>query len=639
MEAKCFYSSIGLKCGLEIHQRLKGGKLFCDCSSTLSEQPSLEIVRRLRAVYGELGAVDRAAVFEHMRGRRFIYKYYPNDSCLVECDEEPPHQVNRDALEAAIIASLMLNAQIVDEVHVMRKTVIDGSNTSGFQRTMIIALNGYLEYRGEKIPIAQVCLEEEACGIVEDQGDTVVYRLDRLGIPLIEVSTGLLEGYSPEEIQEIALLIGVTLRSTGRVRRGLGSTRQDLNVSIDGGSRVEIKGVQELELISKVIKNEVKRQLSLIAIAKELKEAGVRKEDFKQPIEATKLFLETQNRVIRKAIKSGGAVFAAVLPRLSGLASRELCPGLTLGRELAYHAQAYGVGGIIHSDEDLAKLRLEEEFRSLRELLKADSRDLVFVVAGPPKRAYEAGMAVVERARQLLDGPPEETRAANPDGTTRFTRPLPGAARMYPETDIPPIPIPQSYVESLKAKLPEHWQQKVKRFREQLGLSEDLAKQVVWSEYLTLFEEAAKKTRLPPTLIASTLLSTLKDIKRRDKLPVDQLPDEKIMEALIAVDRGELSKEALPDVLRELAKNPGKTVQEIADRLGIKPITREELREIVASIIQDNMEAVLKRRERALGLIMGRVMAKVRGRVDGKLVSEEVRRKLREVLSSTEVKT
>ncbi|RLG52925.1 MAG: Glu-tRNA(Gln) amidotransferase GatDE subunit E [Thermoproteota archaeon] len=637
MRDKSFYRSIGLKCGLEIHQRLKGGKLFCSCRSTLSEEPSLEIIRKLRAVYGELGVVDRAAAFEHMRNRKFVYKYYPSESCLVECDEEPPHQVNKEALEAAITAALMLNAKVVDEIHVMRKTVIDGSNTSGFQRTMVIALDGYLEYKGEKIPIAQVCLEEEACGILEDWGDTVVYRLDRLGIPLVEVSTGLLEGYSPEEIQEIALLIGVTLRSTGKVRRGLGSTRQDLNVSISGGSRVEIKGVQELELISKVVENEVERQLSLIKLAKELKEAGVREEDFKPPMEVTELFSETKNRVIKRALKSGGVVFAAALPGLSGFASRELCPGLTLGKELAYHARAYGVGGIIHSDEDLAKLKLEDEFKKLRELLKAGSRDLIFIVAGPPDRAAEASRAVVERAKQLLNGPPEETRAANPDGTTRFTRPLPGAARMYPETDIPPMPIPREYVESIRASLPEHWEQKVKRFTEQLGLPRDLARQVVWSEYLSLFEEAVEKTRLPPTLIASTLVSTLKDIKRRDKIPVEQLPDEKIMEALLAVDGGKISKEALPDVLRELAKSPGETVQAIAARLGIKPITLEELREIISSTIQDNMEVVLEKRERALGLIMGRVMAKVKGRIDGKVVSEEVKRKLKEVLSTSRV--
>ncbi len=262
-----------MKAGLEFHQRLATEhKLFCNCSAELSdERPITSYVRKLRPVVGELGEIDPAALEEFLKKKSFVYQAFKDHSCLVELDEAPPGPVNSQALDIALEIALLLNCTIVDEVHVMRKTVIDGSNTSGFQRTILIGRDGYTDTKHGRIEITGVYLEEEAAGIVSDKPEEKIYRLDRLSIPLVEISTGILT-LEPQQVKEVALEIGRLLRMTGKVQRGIGSIRQDINVSIPGGARVEIKGVQEVRLLDKIIEHEVKRQERLIAEGKKIQE-------------------------------------------------------------------------------------------------------------------------------------------------------------------------------------------------------------------------------------------------------------------------------------------------------------------------------------------------------------------------------
>jgi len=268
--SKVDYQGIGLKVGLEIHQQLDAQmKLFCDCPTRLSlDEPSRTVPRRLRPTQSELGQVDPAALFEFQRGKMILYELDDETTCLVEIDEEPPHRLNPEALEITILTALLFHSIPVDEVQVMRKIVIDGSNTAGFQRTCIAALWGSMEVDGVTIAINQICLEEDAARKTGESGILTKYRLDRLGIPLIEVTTGPVIS-SPHQAQEVAFAIGRILRATRKVKRGLGTIRQDLNVSIREGALIEIKGVQKLEVISKVVENEISRQLSLIKIKKE----------------------------------------------------------------------------------------------------------------------------------------------------------------------------------------------------------------------------------------------------------------------------------------------------------------------------------------------------------------------------------
>ena len=266
------YNELGLKCGIEIHQQLEGKKLFCECRTEIRKgSPDFKVIRRLRASAGEEGRIDQAALYEQKKQKYFVYRGYNDITCDVELDEEPPHPVNQEALKAVLQVAKMLNCEIVDEIQVMRKTVIDGSNTSGFQRTMLVGVNGFVKVNGRRIGVESVCLEEEACQIVERTSDYDVYNLSRLGIPLVEIATGP-DIKTPEEAKEAASKIGMILRSTGKCKRGIGSIRQDVNLSIKGGARAEIKGFQEYKSIPKIMDYEIERQLKLIKQGKKPKE-------------------------------------------------------------------------------------------------------------------------------------------------------------------------------------------------------------------------------------------------------------------------------------------------------------------------------------------------------------------------------
>jgi len=266
------YNKLGFKCGIEIHQQLEGKKLFCSCPTLNStKEPNIKVIRRLRAVAGETGEVDVAAKHEMKKGKQFIYISNSEDTCNVEYDAEPPRPINQTALNIALQVALLLNAKIVDELQVMRKTVVDGSNTSGFQRTALVATNGYIETSQGKVGITIICLEEEAAQKIKEDNTSITYKLDRLGIPLIEIGTEA-DIKSPEHAKEVAAYLGMVLRSTGSCKRGIGTIRQDVNISIKGGARTEIKGFQDLRSIVKVSENEVKRQSDLIKQGKKIKQ-------------------------------------------------------------------------------------------------------------------------------------------------------------------------------------------------------------------------------------------------------------------------------------------------------------------------------------------------------------------------------
>jgi len=621
---KIDYSQVGLKVGLEIHQQLNTRhKLFCKCKPELfKDEPEITFLRRLRPTQSELGQIDPAAYFEFQKGTKILYEADEETSCLVEMDEEPPHSLNMEAVEIALMIALMLNAKPVDEIHVMRKTVIDGSNTTGFQRTCIVALNGELDIKGKKIPIQHIAVEEDAARIMGREGSTVRYRIDRLGFPLIEVTTGPVI-YSPKEAEEVAFAIGRILRATGKVKRGLGTIRQDLNISIKQGALIEVKGVQELELLPVVIENEVRRQLGLLKIKDELQSRGVREEDIREEfVDVTDVFKETKCKVIRKAVEKGNKVLAVKLPKFAGLLKFELAPSMRLGKEMADRAKFWGrVGGIFHTDELPAYGITEEEVRRLRLAVKAEESDAIVFVADAKENAIDALKAVVERAREALRGVPEETRAANPDGSTRYMRPRPGAARMYPETDVPPIQISQDYIKELKSKLPELPEQKLERLMKDYGLNRKLASQVLDSEYCELFEEIVKETGVTSTLVAATLTETMKALKR-DGIEVWRVSDERLLELFKFVGAGKLAKEAIPDVITWLSKNEDKNVEDAIKSLGLSMLSEEEIRRIVRETVEKNMELVKQRGKGAFGPLMGIIMRNYRGKVDAEKVSK-----------------
>ena len=625
------YSELGLKAGLEVHQQLNTAhKLFCKCKPQLFKgEPEVTFLRRLRPTQSELGQIDPAAYFEFQKGVKILYEANNETACLVEMDEEPPHDLNREAVEIALTIALMLNAKPVDEIHVMRKTVIDGSNTTGFQRTCTIALNGELNIKGKKIPIQHIALEEDAARKMGQEGSTIRYRIDRLGIPLIEVTTGPVI-YSPKEAEEVAFAIGRILRATGKVKRGLGTIRQDLNVSIKEGALIEIKGVQELELVPVVIENEVKRQLGLLKIRDELKKRGLKEDDIKENfVDVTEVFKDTKCKVLKKAIAQGKVVLAVKLPKFAGLLKLELSPNIWLGKEMADRARFWGrVGGIFHTDELPAYGISEGEVEKLRLVTGAGKEDAVVFVADVKENAVDALKAVVERAKEALRGVPEETRAANPDGSTRYMRPRPGAARMYPETDVPPIRISSEYIEKLKAKLPELPEQKFERLIKEYKLNKKLANQVLDSEYCELFEKIVKETKATSTLVATTLTETLKALKR-DGVEVWKVSDEKLMEIFRLVGVGKIAKEAIPEIITWLSKNEDETVEKAVESLGFAMLPDEEVERIVKETVEKNMAVITQRGAKgAFGPLMGIIMKDYRGRVNAEKVSKLLRQYL-----------
>jgi len=434
MSTSSDYRSLGLICGIEIHQQLDtASKLFCGCPTKLRdvEDSNLEFLRYLRPARSELGEIDRAALEEVLVYRKFIYKSY-DTTCLVEADEEPPSELDCEAIDVALTVSKILTMQIVDEVHTMRKIVIDGSNTAGFQRTTCISSKGYLETSCGNVGIDTICLEEEAARIIDDRGDEVVYSLDRLGIPLVEICTAP-DIVSPRHAKEVAQQLGMILRSTGRVKRGLGTIRQDVNVSIKAGARVELKGVQDLNLIDTIVELEVQRQVRLLEIKDELVKRNAQVGDSVSDV--TGIFVDTGSKVIRRALDRGGAVLAVRLDGFDGLVGKEIQSGRRLGSEISDRAKRAGVGGIFHTDELPAYGITREEAEAVRAELSAGTDDCVVMVAAPLDRAEVAMAAVLVRAREALAGVPEETRRALAQGTSDYMRPLPGSARMYPETE------------------------------------------------------------------------------------------------------------------------------------------------------------------------------------------------------------
>ncbi|MCS7102521.1 MAG: Glu-tRNA(Gln) amidotransferase subunit GatE, partial [Candidatus Korarchaeum sp.] len=439
-----FYRAIGLKVGLEVHQRLDSHKLFCNCPSILrDEEPHQWIKRNLSVSYSELGLIDPAAKFESLRKRDFLYGIYYDTTCEVEADESPPFPLNEEALEIAIEIALMLKMKPVDEVHVMRKIVVDGSNTTGFQRTALVALRGegsYIDTSRGKVGLETLCLEEESAFIVESTSEFAKYKLDRLGIPLVEIATSP-DIWHPEQAMETALRIGRVLRATGRVQRGIGTIRQDINISIEGGARQEIKGIQELELIPEIVRREVVRQQSLLRIRDELRCRGVCENHFTDPIEdITDIFSIKKSQIIERAISKGDRVFGMRVRGMRGLLGREVQPNRRFGTELADYAKVFGgVKGIIHGDELPSYGISEEDVKRIKERLSCQDDDSFVLVFGQKAASLLALESVRSRLKVAVKGVPNETRRALPDGNTSFMRPMPGSARMYPETDVLPV--------------------------------------------------------------------------------------------------------------------------------------------------------------------------------------------------------
>ena len=612
-------------CGIEIHQQLDTKKLFCDCSTALVDEEGQKFFRRLRPTQSELGEIDRAALMQAEKKLRFVYQAPEGVSCLVDADEEPPHSANKDALGIVLTVAALLNAQPVDEVHFMRKIVVDGSNTSGFQRTAMIAMNGYIEINGKKISIPTFCLEEDAARKVETKAGEITYRLDRLGIPLIEIATGP-DMRSAEEVKEVAFALGSIMRATRRVKRGIGTIREDLNISIPGGARVEIKGVQELRMLPIYVQNEANRQKSLLRIKEILLERGT-KPASEEYMDLTEDFKSCESKIIASAIKKKGKVFAVALPGFAGV-MKSADSTLRLGAEMAGYEKTKGVAGIFHSDE-LPNYGITQEYIDLvRKKLSLSDEDAFALCADDEKKASAAIVAAVRRANVALEGVPEETRDPKPDGTSVYSRPLPGAARMYPETDVPPIAIKDSMMSEIFANLPELPKEKAERIAAQYAIHIQQSTQLVRDGKDEIFEKVSVTSEIA-SVAARTLLSTLPELER-DGSDISCITDDVIHTVFEGLSGSMFAKDAVPDILKAVIA--GKTVECAVEEAGRSLMNADDAAEIVSRLVQERADFVKSKGLGAVGPLMGPLMAEMRGKIDGKQASELLKKEIEKFL-------
>jgi len=623
------YEELGLKMGLEIHQQLNTEKkLFCPCKCELiNEKPDYKILRYLRPTQSELGKIDRAAFEESRRKLKFVYEAYDHETCLVEADDEPPHPLNMEAIEIALVIGSLLNMNVVDEFHTMRKQVIDGSNTGGFQRTGLVATNGHIETEYGNVLIENLCLEEDAARRIGEKNGKIIFRLDRLGIPLLEVTTDPSMKH-PEQVKDVAYQIGQVLRST-KVKRGLGTIRQDLNISIAEGARVEIKGVQDLDTMPKMVENEVKRQINLVEIRNELqkREASVDENLY----DVSELFEGTESKIISKSISKDGIVLAIKLNGFKGLIGMEIQPGRRFGTELAAYAKKMGVSGIFHTDELPAYGISLDEVKTLENHLKLSDQDAFILVADAEEKARNAISEVQRRAKTSILEIPEETRKVLEDANSEYLRPLPTSSRMYVETDIPTTVITRDYLKEIQSNLPELPDEKKLRIIKEYGLSNDIASQLVRLERAGDFEFIISKTNVDPTTVGSTLAYTLKEL-RRDGNDISKLDNELLVETFVLVESGKIAKDVVTDVLTGLCQNMG-SPEETATKLNIIMLSEDEVESVIDGLISENIDLIKERKMGAMGPLMGKSMERLSGKADGKLVNKLLKDKIHKMIS------
>jgi glutamyl-tRNA(Gln) amidotransferase subunit E len=613
-----------MKAGLEVHQQLATTKLFCPCPSELSEQVERTVRRRLRATGGELKGFDPAAVFESSLGLSFDYEVVPS-SCLVDLDEEPPHAINPEALDVALTVALLLHCTPVDEILVMRKLVVDGSNTAGFQRTALLAVDGWVEVSGRRISIDTICLEEDAARKVAETGGEVRYRLDRLGIPLVEVATGP-DITSPEQVRDVAQAIGAILRSTRRVRRGIGTIREDLNLSIEGGTRIEIKGVQELRLLPKYAEEEIARQQLLVHTKEELHRRNAQSPSG-APVDVSEILRDAGSGPVSSALKKGGVVMAISLPGFHGLLGHPGTSGPRFGRELADYARVAGVRGILHSDELPAEGIGAAQVEQLRRRLSLGPDDAFVLVAHTnPATATEALLQVQRRAAAAMTGVPPETRDPLPDGGSRFSRPLPGRDRMYPETDVPPVTLAPEHLSELGSHLPESPEETRARIREEYSLSDDVAGLLIQEGEVDRFEALVRRGHAP-SLAVRVLTHDLPALAAAHPEPLPEPSEDMLDSILRALAKEQFAKEGVQPVLEGVLLHR-RSVDEAATSAGLAPMSRPELEQLVSSVLDRNESLLRTRGKAALSPLMGDIMREVRGRRDGKEVAEVLQRAL-----------
>ncbi len=626
------YDRIGFMSGLEVHQQLlTERKLFCRCPAGIYQKPGdfdAEIVRHMRPTLSELGEYDGTALMEFKTRKQIVYRIKSQTACTYEVDDTPPFPLDRQALDIAIRLSLLFKLKIVGEVHITRKQYLDGSIPTGFQRTAIIGVEGEIPLdEKRKVRLIQLSLEEDSCREVSDVGHVRVYRTDRLGMPLIEAVT-YPDMRHPEEVRKACDYIRFVCRSTGLVRTGIGAARQDVNVSCRGGTRAEIKGVSHTKWIPELTHNECFRQWSLLNIKKILTQRIPEPDAWKPSSARVRVRTwELKSPILRKYRDIDLTIMAVNLPKFQGALSHFTQPGQCFADEIEGRLKVIAClerPNMTHS-EALEPVIEQNDWARIRQELKSLEGDAQVVFWGPEDDMKTALETVEERCRMAFAGVPNETRKPMEDGTTIFERVLPGADRMYPDTDSKPIPLEEAHIAKLGDNLP---MEVIERYRilRKWAVPEDCDTFLLKKNLVPLVEEISKDTGYPPKQVAVFFAHEVKYYEGR-RSPHPDFDYGRVREMYAFVKGQGLAPEILKPMLPVVMEYPKMDFESVLSNIGFVRTTPDEVKSKIPFLREKYRQTRISKREEAeIRWIMGQIRPIALGNLSLRDLSEIVAR-------------
>jgi glutamyl-tRNA(Gln) amidotransferase subunit E len=628
------YAKVGFKSGLEIHQQLlTEKKLFCRCpAGKYSKHYDAEILRHMRPTLSELGVYDGTALMEFKTKKEITYRINRETVCTYEMDDTPPFLINEDALDIALGIGMLFNCSLVDELHIARKQYLDGSIPTGFQRTAIYALNGKIPFKDREVKIVQMSIEEDSCREVTDIGHDRIYLTDRLGMPLIETVTGP-DMHTPREVAQVARLCSRLVRSTNKVRRGMGAAREDVNVSVTGGTRVEIKGVSQINDIPLLTYSEAMRQWNLLRLREELKRRGITPETFQaETFDITNVLKNPHYLPIKNSLENGALLKCVLLKGYSELLHWQTQTDTYFSKEISDRVRVIAclttIPNLIHSDSKGDTIT-SSEWQKVKKFTSAKDEDTMVIVWGNEEDTITAANEIIIRAKEATIGIPSETRQALSDGTNGFERILPGADRMYPDTDLPPKQIPDERIEQIKSWLPEHFWDREKWYME-LKIPVDTVEELSISPYAALFKKAVKEWKINPVFAAVLLIQYPKRLKKK-YLDTEILNEEIFSDILSAYKDDKITSDGILPLLENVI-----SLGVFFDELLPIPCTDNELEKTFEESKNQLKNIKLYKKENAPDVVMGLAMKKLRGRIPGKEVYSFIKNKENSLTNNAE---
>ncbi len=617
------YQKIGFKSGLEIHQQLlTEKKLFCRCPAGIySAKYDAEILRHMRPTLSELGEYDGTALMEFKTKKNIVYRINRNTVCTYEMDDTPPFLINEEALDTALEIGMLFGCNIIDELHIARKQYLDGSIPTGFQRTAIFGLDGKVPYKNKTIDIVQMSIEEDSCREVSDIGHDRVYLTDRLGMPLIETVTAP-QMKTPTEVADVAHILSKVARSSNKVRRGIGAAREDVNVSLNGGTRIEIKGVPKITSIPLLTYNEAMRQWNLLKLRDELTKRGITEKTFdSRSRNVTKILLTTHFLPIKEALNNNNSVVKALLLKgFKDLLNWQTQTDTYFSKEISDRVRVIAclttIPNIVHSDSKGTTLT-SHEWNDIKKLLGYSKEDSIILVWGSDEDTTTAEREIVTRAKEATIGIPSETRQALRDGTNGFERILPGADRMYPDTDLPPKEITSKHIETLQKNLNENYWAREKWLKK-LDIPEDTIEPLSISKFTNLFKKLVVEMNVSPVLAAVVIIQFPKRLKKKG-VNISSLTEKMFEDIFQAYKEGLISRDGILSVLKNSLLN-GKFYPEFLPQ----PCTNDRLNSVIKKRSNELKNICLFKKGNKTKLLIGAVMNELRLSIDGKTVAERI---------------